>query len=147
MISMPRDIVTVSTDIFRTPAARALKMQRIPTALDNMSPTHPFIKSLSSMPIAPGVAAHSIIPVQGDGPLEDEVDGVVAYKSAHVDGVESEVIIHHSSHSTQADPRTVDEVRRILLLHVESADCAHAPPRSAGPLQPAPTRPAPQATP
>ena len=123
LISMPRDLVTVSTDLLRGPAARAMKMQRIPTALDNMSPRHPFIKSLSSMPIAPGVAAHSIIPVQGDGPLEDEVDGVVAYKSAHVDGVESEVIIHHSSHSTQGDPRTVDEVRRILLLHDASADC------------------------
>ena len=34
-----------------------------------------------AFPIAPGVAAHSIIPVQGDGPLDDGVDGVVAYRA------------------------------------------------------------------
>jgi len=141
LISMPRDVVSVSTDLFRSPAARAFKMQRMPTALDNMSPNHPFIKTLAALPIAPGVVAHSIIPVQGDGPLEDEVDGVVAYKSAHIDGVESEVVIHHSGHSAQSDPRTVDEVRRILLEHVAHADCGQTPLGSTSPMQPASTRP------
>ncbi|MEO8605266.1 MAG: alpha/beta hydrolase [bacterium] len=142
LISMPRDVVALGADLVRSPATRAIKMQRLPTALDNMSPTHPFIQTLSSLPIAPGVVAHSIIPVQGDGPLEDEVDGVVAYKSAHIEGVESEVVIHHSSHSTQADPRTIDEVRRILLEHVGVADCGMRAPRNSSPLQPSSTRPA-----
>ena len=141
LVSMPRELVSLSTQPLLDPGQRALKMQRIPTSLDNMSPTQPFIKSLSSLPVAPGVAAHSIIPVLGDGPLEDEVDGVVAYKSAHIEGVESEVVIHHSGHSTQSDPRTVDEVRRILLLHVERADCGQAPLRVTVPLQPASTKP------
>jgi len=50
-----------------------------------------------------------------DGPLDDRDDGVVKYKSAHIDGVESEVIIEHSGHSTQGNPLTVREVRRILI--------------------------------
>jgi pimeloyl-ACP methyl ester carboxylesterase len=141
LISMPRDLVSVSTELIADPRTRAFKMQRIPTSLDNMSPTQPFIKTLAALPIAPDVPAHSIIPVIGDGPLEDEVDGVVAYKSAHIEGVESEVVIHHSGHSTQGDPRTVDDVRRILLRHAQQAHCGLRPLRNVTPLQPASTRP------
>ena len=88
----------------------------IPTALDNMDASNPFIKALSATPIAPGVKAHSIIPVKGDGPVEDGNDGVVEYKSAHIDGVESELVVR-SGHSTQATPQTIEEVRRILYEH------------------------------
>ena len=88
----------------------------MPTALDNMDASNRFIKALSSMPIAPGVHAHSIIPVRGNGPVEDGNDGVVEYKSAHIDGVESELVVR-SGHSTQARPETIEEVRRILYEH------------------------------
>ena len=88
----------------------------IPTALDNMDASNPFIKTLASLPIAPGVHAHSIIPVKGTGPVDDGNDGVVEYKSAHIDGVESEFIVR-SGHSTQATPETIEEVRRILYEH------------------------------
>ncbi|MGA7869613.1 MAG: hypothetical protein WCA22_01815 [Candidatus Binatus sp.] len=88
----------------------------IPTALDNMDASNRFIKALSSLPIAPGVHAHSIIPVKGDGPVEEGNDGVVEYKSAHIDGVESELVVR-SGHSTQATPQTIEEVRRILYEH------------------------------
>jgi pimeloyl-ACP methyl ester carboxylesterase len=88
----------------------------IPTALDNMDASNPFIKTLSSLPIAPGVHAHSIIPVKGSGPVDDGNDGVVEYKSAHIDGVESELVVR-SGHSTQATPETIEEVRRILYEH------------------------------
>ena len=44
-------------------------MKRIPTAVDNMSPGHPFVKALSSSPIADGVTVNSIVAVQGEGPL------------------------------------------------------------------------------
>jgi pimeloyl-ACP methyl ester carboxylesterase len=88
----------------------------IPTALDNMDASNRFIKALSATPIAPGVKVHSIIPVRGDGPVEEGNDGVVEYKSAHIDGVESELIVR-SGHSTQATPQTIEEVRRILYEH------------------------------
>ena len=88
----------------------------LPTALDNMDSSNPFIKTLSALPIAPGVHAHSIIPVQGSGPVEEGNDGVVEYKSAHIDGVESELVVR-SGHSTQSTPATIEEVRRILYEH------------------------------
>jgi pimeloyl-ACP methyl ester carboxylesterase len=88
----------------------------VPTALDNQNASNPFLKALSRMPIAPGVHAHSIIPVKGYGPVEEGNDGVVEYKSAHIDGVESELVVN-SGHSTQATPQTIEEVRRILYEH------------------------------
>jgi pimeloyl-ACP methyl ester carboxylesterase len=90
----------------------------IPTALDNMDSSNPFLNTLADMPIADGVHAHSIIPVQGTGPVEDGNDGVVEYKSAHIDGVESELVVR-SGHSTQSTPQTIEEVRRILYKHAE----------------------------
>ena len=65
----------------------------IPTALDNMDSSNRFIKALSSLQIAPGVHAHSIVPVKGSGPVDDGDDGVVRYKSAHIDGIESELFV------------------------------------------------------
>jgi pimeloyl-ACP methyl ester carboxylesterase len=88
----------------------------IPTAITNMNPSNRFIKELASMPIIEGVTAHSIIAVQGDGPPEDGADGIVMYKSAHIDGVVSERVVR-SSHSTQGHPETIQEIKRILLEH------------------------------
>jgi pimeloyl-ACP methyl ester carboxylesterase len=80
-----------------------------------MTPGSPFIKTLAAIPVAPSVRANSIIAVEGDGPIETGNDGVVEYKSAHIDEAESEVVVR-SSHSVQSNPKTVAEVRRILLL-------------------------------
>src|SRR5208283_1368587 len=88
----------------------------MPTALDNMVRSNPFVQTLSGLPIAPGVHAHSIIPVKGDGTPEEGNDGVVEYKSAHIEGVESELVVR-SGHSTQATAETIEEVRRILYEH------------------------------
>lgn len=117
LISMPRDLLESTADLFKGPAASAIQMERLPTAIDNMSPNHPFILTLAEIPVSPDVAAHSIIAVQGFGPLEQEDDGVVAWRSAHLEGVASERIVRGAGHSVQHDPRAIDEVRRILLLH------------------------------
>lgn len=85
-----------------------------------MTPGSPLVRTLAPMPVAPGVATHSIIAVQGDGPVEEGTDGVVAYASAHIDGVDSELVVR-SGHSLQSNPHTIEEVRRILLLHAAEA--------------------------
>ena len=92
----------------------------VPTSITNMTPGNPFIKSLASIPIADGVVAHSIIAVDGDGPLADAGDGVVKYASAHIDGVASEKIVH-SSHSVQGNPEAIQEVKRILIEHARES--------------------------
>ncbi len=86
----------------------------VPTSIDNMSPGNLFIRNLSAIPIAPGVVAHSIIAVDSDGPLDEGGDGIVKYKSAHIDGVASEKIVR-SGHSVQGNPEAIQEIKRILI--------------------------------
>jgi pimeloyl-ACP methyl ester carboxylesterase len=90
---------------------------RMPTSLDSMSPNNKTLMVLADIPIEPGVTSHSIIAVKGDGDPMEGNDGVVEYKSAHLDGVESEFIVR-SEHSCQEHPFTIEEVRRILLEHL-----------------------------
>jgi pimeloyl-ACP methyl ester carboxylesterase len=120
LISMPLSISKAVTDVVTLDAeARAVaKTRGSTTAVDNMTPGNPFIKTLSSLPIAPGVAVNSIIPVDADPPYPGKNDGVVEYDSAHIEPVESEVVVH-SPHSCQSNPATMEEVRRILLRHLE----------------------------
>lgn len=91
-------------------------LARLPTSVDNMTPGNFFIRTLSALPVAPEVHAHSIIAVKGDGPVEEGSDGVVSYESAHLDGVESELVVR-SGHSAQDAPATIEEIRRILIEH------------------------------
>jgi pimeloyl-ACP methyl ester carboxylesterase len=88
----------------------------IPTSITNMTPGNPFIQNLASVPIADGVVAHSIIAVDGDGPVKEGGDGVVKYVSAHIDGIASEKVVR-SSHSVQGNPEAIQEVKRILIEH------------------------------
>ena len=111
---LPAQLVSVSADIARN--QDSLRGSFVPTAVDNMSPRNPFLQGLQTVPVAPSIAAHSIISVKGTGPYEDGNDGVVEYRSAHIEGVESELVVR-SPHSCQGNPATMEEVRRILRLH------------------------------
>lgn len=92
-------------------------LSRPPTSLDNMASRNPFLRALRDLPIAPGVTAHSIIAVRGGPPPEGGSDGVVRFESAHIEGVESELVVD-SDHSVQMQQRAIQELRRILLEHV-----------------------------
>ncbi|GBQ25267.1 hypothetical protein AA0472_1702 [Acetobacter estunensis NRIC 0472] len=83
-----------------------------------MSPESRFIRALAAIPVSEKVEAHSIIPVLGDKPGPDATDGVVEYESAHVPYVNSELVVKHSAHSTQSNPVTIAEVRRILFNRI-----------------------------
>jgi pimeloyl-ACP methyl ester carboxylesterase len=116
-INLPGGLAKAAADLgkLREPSMWGTPLS-IPTALDNMDPSNPFLKTLASLPIASGVHVNSIIAVKGTGPIENGDDGVVEYKSAHIEGVESELVVR-SGHSTQATAETIEEVRRILYEH------------------------------
>jgi len=96
-------------------------LSRPMTSIDNMNASNPLLKTLASIPVAPGIPAHSIIAVEGDGPKEEGDDGVVAYKSAHIDEAVSEVVVHWS-HSSQGTPEVIAEVKRILFEHLGASE-------------------------
>ena len=116
LLTLPFALTGVAADIARNPDAPTSTSTLVPSAVDNMSPRHHFIKALQEIPVAPTVKVHSIVAVIGNGPVENGDDGVVQYSSAHIEGVESELIVR-SEHSTQGRPETIEEVRRILRAH------------------------------
>jgi pimeloyl-ACP methyl ester carboxylesterase len=120
MIALPGELTSLSENLLRSGKRLPPGLEsRIPTSLDNMRRSNPFLQRLERAPLAPGVRAHSIIAIGDADPAHPEGadDGVVEYESAHVEGVESELLVQ-SGHSCQANPRVIAEVRRILLLHL-----------------------------
>jgi triacylglycerol esterase/lipase EstA (alpha/beta hydrolase family) len=117
LINLPGNLFSQLGDLLAQPAFAQLQSTRLPTSIDNMSPGHPFLRALNDLPIDPSISAHSIIAVLGERPITGKTDGVVAYESAHIDGVASEKVVR-SGHSTQSHPETIMEMRRILREHI-----------------------------
>jgi len=122
LVTLPGDLTqrTLTTLTRNQDKLLAQKLEKLPTSIDNMNPSHPFIKTLASIPVAKGITAHSIIAVQGDGPVETGGDGIVKYESAHIEGVESELVVRFG-HSVQGHPKALEEVRRILIEHLNDS--------------------------
>ena len=85
----------------------------VPTAIDNLRDSDPFIRATADLPISPRVRYHVIVGKDDALPLADSSDGVVPYRSAHMDGAASEKVVQ-SWHSVQEKPEAILEIRRIL---------------------------------
>jgi len=122
LISLPFTIISPLKEVVdRSPEALAKRgmENEVPRSTDNMNPNSGFVRLYSSIPVAPGIIAHSIIAVDNpEDPKDEWNDGVVAYSSAHIDGVASEFIVH-SGHSAQESPLAIEEVRRILIENLK----------------------------
>jgi pimeloyl-ACP methyl ester carboxylesterase len=117
-IRSPANLVAAAGDLFADDPAddaqRRIKNSR--GSVGNMSPNSRFIQLLASLPVAPGISSHSIIGVR-KGPIEEGTDGVVSYQSAHLEDVDSELVVR-SGHSSQSNPAVIEEIRRILIEHL-----------------------------
>jgi pimeloyl-ACP methyl ester carboxylesterase len=119
---VPRDLMSAARDVIRQnpdlwPGANP-DHTHLPTTLDLLTPGSPALELLASRQAPPGVSYHTIAGVVfGQG--ENGSDGVVPYKSAHIDGVESEIVVPADHLTVHHHPAAVREVRRILLEHLE----------------------------
>jgi len=105
--------------------------QRAPSSIDNLQSSSPILTALTELPRAPGIPCHTIVAnLFPAAPPGMWTDGLVAYDSAHLDGVESEVMIHHH-HFVNETIQATQEVRRILRIHLEESGTS----RSARPLR------------
>jgi pimeloyl-ACP methyl ester carboxylesterase len=123
LVSLPLEILEEIVDLGKALATAEIpwdwewdRMERR-TSLDSMSPDSRPLLALAEIPLAPGINGHSIVAIKGDGDPQKGDDGVVKYTSAHIDYVESEMIVR-SGHSCQDHPKVIEEVRRILLEHL-----------------------------
>jgi pimeloyl-ACP methyl ester carboxylesterase len=122
-ITLPVTLVEGFTGIysFLSDNVKSHWQGKIPTSVDAMSPDDPLLQAIAETPLADGVKGHSIIAVrEGKKAIQEGDDGVVTYASAHLEGLESEFIVQ-SCHSCQDKPETIEEVRRILLQHLEES--------------------------
>ena len=109
------------------PDAFPRRFRKVPTSIETLDPESPYLKALLTMKPGSGVTFHSIIGSERPEGKENTTDGVVPYRSSHIDGVKSELIVQ-SNHGVQANPYAIMEVHRILLEHIGLTQQVQAPP-------------------
>ncbi len=94
------------------------------TSIDSLSPESPIFPVMLRARRAPWVKYHNIIGVVPDeglfNRLSEGSDGVVDFASAHMDDVESEIMVQSQHQNIHRTPRAILEVRRILIQHLSS---------------------------
>ncbi len=123
LIRLPFDVLRETAELVQRTHLKDEELQKIgfvkgrpPTGPDDLSPNSLFMRSTAGLSIEPGLPYHTIVG-QRDArlPLAESSDGVVPYRSAHLDGALSEKAIV-SGHSVQETPQAILELRRILRL-------------------------------
>jgi pimeloyl-ACP methyl ester carboxylesterase len=87
-------------------------------SITNLRTDSPILASLDRIQMHQSVPYHSIIPLI-DGVMN--TDGVVEYRSSHVDGAKSERIVP-GTHTSQEHPEVTRELHRILELHLAKTE-------------------------
>lgn len=120
LVKLPNDLLALGREEagYERHAEGHLHLNRFPDSVDTLAPNNDFVLALKNVPIRNDVPCHSIIGDRGRGDSPNSSDGIVPYWSSHRNDVVSEKIVP-SNHGAQRHPETIDEVRRILLLHLQ----------------------------
>lgn len=121
LITLPvttvREFTRLSQLVEDAPERQVQTLARLPNGVDNLRDSDLFIQLSTKLPIAPSVRYHSIIANDTpDKALVESDDGLVPYRSAHLAGAQSELVVPFS-HSVQETPEAILEIRRILREH------------------------------
>jgi pimeloyl-ACP methyl ester carboxylesterase len=88
-----------------------------PPSVHDLSPKSPLLHSLDQRPLQ--APHHTIAGDRGKGDSPRSSDGVVPYVSSHLDSAKSERIVP-GPHGSYKLPQCVEELRRILHLHLQT---------------------------
>jgi hypothetical protein len=121
LIKLPNDLLTLNlTGIMQELTDTGLSMIDLaPNSVTRLQYYNPVLKTLSELPIDERVTFHTICGDRGLGNAPDSSDGVVSYASSHLEGARSEKVVG-SRHSAHRHPDAIEEIRRILTLHLQS---------------------------
>jgi hypothetical protein len=118
LIALPVDIASTMSDSLGSSIAMITgDPKRLPNSVSGLSPGNPTFKVLDTCPIT--VPHHSIIGDRGKGDTPESSDGVVEYWSSRLKSAKSEKIVP-GPHGSCELPETLEELRRILHLHLKS---------------------------
>jgi len=117
LIEMGNSLIRQNPGVFRDTELLLTK-----TSIDSLSPDSPIFPTMLRARRAPWVHYHNIIGIlekskwfHTDAP---DSDGVVTVDSAHIDDIDSEVVVSSSHSMIHSTPRAILEVRRILVEHL-----------------------------
>jgi pimeloyl-ACP methyl ester carboxylesterase len=132
VIRIPKAVLQAGQDVAReNPKGTVLINGKACTSVDLLEPESPALELLASESRPEGVHYHSIIgilppdeswvnsitPVSRHG--KEKSDGIVPYSSAHLGGVDSELVVPADHMQVHQHPLSTLEVRRILLEHLQ----------------------------
>lgn len=107
---------------------RDTELLTISTSIDSLAPDSPVFPAMFQSRRAPWTTYHNIVGVVEDDWLwssfSEHGDGVVSYDSAQRDDFSSELVVNADHISVHAHPRSILEVRRILLRHLHESSVA-----------------------
>lgn len=131
LVRLPTQMTDVLGDVItNNPDALKSNIQDTLTSVDQLDPAAPALQVLSHRPRPPNVHYHSVVGVVKSNNVYQEVrdllnwddapgDGVVRYDSAHLNDAESELVVTADHMKVHHHPKAVQEVRRILYLHLK----------------------------
>lgn len=144
LIQVPKDVVDIRAAVAKLNGSGSIaaeyKNRRYATSVAQLGVENPVLHVLAELPMKQTVPYHSIVGYNGKEPLPEGGDGIVPYRSAHLDGALTELIVS-SDHSAQEKETAIAEMGRILRLHYGEfaadqrvlAAGAEPPPRPARP--------------
>ena len=120
MIEIPQSLIDFNANIIRDladiPEKKVFDFRRF-NGIDNLSPDGNALRLLNKLPLSEKIPYHSVIGNEEQRGVPGGSDGVVAYSSSHLDGAQSEIVVK-SGHSVQQNPLAIQEIKRILKLHL-----------------------------
>lgn len=124
MIKIPKSLLDFNTRLVKQlinlrDNDRQMIIKRF-NGIDNLSPDGTALRMLNRLPVA-DIPFHSVIGNNKAGGIPGGSDGVVPYSSSHLDKAKSEVVVK-SGHSVQQNPLAIQEIKRILKLHLQEKD-------------------------
>jgi pimeloyl-ACP methyl ester carboxylesterase len=117
LVSLPVKLVKLGpTLVANATATEGEKVvARFPNSIDTLRPEAKIVVAMNKLPMDPSVTYYSIIGDRGEGDSPNSSDGVVAYRSSHIDNAKSELIVPVWHSYAQRCPQSIAEVKRILL--------------------------------
>lgn len=123
LVEVPAQLLALSTEIVArsahalTPTGLEFARDRL-TSIDQLGADAWTTAEFLNKPLNPAVSYHSLI---GNNrlpnvPLEKSGDGIVPYRSAHVEGVASEHVVRPAGHGVHRTDEGIEEIQRILKL-------------------------------
>jgi len=136
LIRMPSVLLTRQQQLFKKNPGLFPRNSLLESAnsIESLSPHSPILPVLLGAPTAPWVKFNNIVGVAKHPSALTRLnftargDGVVAFDSAHLDNVQSELVVDADHMTVHRNPLAVLEVRRILHQHLEELRSFPQPP-------------------